>query len=188
MFNELHPAIVMTRDKKTYDMYKDYVDCERGIDCAFWVIDDFNPQGMNHRDYTISTFNRSREPEEIAEIPGVVHPWHMQFSLNWNYTDFLRKENLFISDNPYDYLTLYANATRCYTDLVHAVIPCLAYGTPVKYWKVDNRRDTFESLDFLTVDSSGFMHIDSEILNKEKRRIEEYLYTRIKLLENKKHC
>lgn len=46
------------------------------------------------------------------------------------------------------------------------------------YW-IDNRRDAFESLSCLSYDNEGFMSINKAELNKEKRKIEQYIETMI---------
>lgn len=180
VIDELDPLFIITRDKKTYDTYYDYAECKKGLDCAFWLNDTFDPRGMKHNEYIISTFNRSDEPQEIQDIKAqIIHPWHMPYFLDEKKTRFLAKDNLFVSDSPYEYLTLYANAQAVYTDLVHATIPCLVYGTPVKYWRIDNRRDCFESLEYVAVDSNGFLTINHYELENEKKSIETYIYSKI---------
>ena len=81
------------------------------------------------------------------------------------------KENYLISDNPFDYLTVYANANKVYTDLVHATIPALVYETPVKYWYVDRRSEAFNMIEELNIDNNGFMTVDYTKLQIQKRNI-----------------
>lgn len=175
----LKPSFIITRDQATYELYKEYFECKKGLDCAFWVNEDFQPNGIRHKKYEISTFNRSDEPKDISQKDGIIHPWHMPYDLNTSKTRYLSKKNLFISDSPYEYLTLYANASHVYTDLVHATIPCLLYKTPVKYWEIDKRRDAFESIMYLRKDDNGFMYLDCEKLTLEKKEIEEYIIKHI---------
>ena len=171
----LKPLFVVTRDQATYDLYKDYFECKKGLDCAFWLNQDFQPNGIKHIDYDISTFNRSDEPDDIALKDIIIRPWHMPYNLNPTKTRYLSKSNLFVSDSPYEYLTLYANASHVYTDLVHATIPCLLYNTPVKYWYVDKRSNAFESIKYLWKDENGFMFLDHKELYLEKIEIEKYI-------------
>ena len=84
-----------------------------------------------------------------------------------------------ISDSPFDYITWYANAEKVYTDLVHATIISLLYGTPVKYYQIDSRKDAFESLSYITTDDQGFMRLDIEKLEEEKKAIEQYILMRL---------
>lgn len=178
---ELKPLFVITRDNKTYEMYKDFVNCTKGLDCAYWVNEDFMPNRIKlNKEYVVSTFNRSDEPNEVSKILGTIHPWHMQYSLNNSKSRFLSKKNLMISDNPYDYITLYANANRVYTDLVHATIISLLYSVPVKYYQIDNRRGAFESLNYLAYNKDGFMSLDIDKLQNEKRQLEQKISLIIK--------
>lgn len=176
----LKPLFVVTRDKKTYDLYSDYFECKKGLDCAFWLEDEYNPKGLEHSNYVISTFNRSDEPEELMDREYYVHPWHFQHTLDEHKTRYLAKNNLFISDSPFEYLTLYANADKVYTDMVHATIPSLVYGTPVKYYQIDNRRNAFESIEYIHKDGSGFMYIDKKLLLENKKQIEQYILDKLK--------
>ena len=182
MFDEMRPEFVITRDKQTYDLYKNFVNCKRGLDCAFWLDDDFKPGKMKHNSYICSTFNRSDEPKVLLDLENLIHPWHMQDALSKNRTKYLNKENLMISDSPYDYLTLYANADRVYTDLVHATIPCLVYETPVKYYWIDNRSEAFYSVSYIKIDNDGFLSIDKEMLRREKKEIEKFIENSIKVM------
>lgn len=175
----LKPLFIVTRDKKTYDLYSDYFECQKGLDCAFWLNDEYNPVGLWHKNYIVSTFNRSDEPLELEDKEKYVHPWHFQYTLNEKKTRYLSKNNLFISDSPYEYLTLYANADKVYTDMVHATIPSLVYETPVKYYQIDDRRNAFESLSYIHEDGEGFLYIDKKLLTIEKRQIENYVLSKI---------
>lgn len=175
----LRPLFIVTRDKKTYDLYSDYFECKKGLDCAFWLDDEYNPIGLRHEQYTVSTFNRSDEPVELSDREKYVHPWHFQYALDERKTRYLSKSNLFVSDSPYEYLTLYANADKVYTDMVHATIPSLVYGTLVKYYQIDDRRDAFESLSYIHKDNEKFLSIDKKLLAIEKRKIENYVLSKI---------
>lgn len=175
----LRPLFIVTRDKKTYDLYSDYFECKKGLDCAFWLDDEYNPMGLGHKNYTVSTFNRSDEPVELIGREYYVHPWHFQYTLDGSKTRYLSKNNLFVSDSPYEYLTLYANADKVYTDMVHATIPSLVYGTPVKYYKIDDRRNAFESINYIHKDDKGFLTIDKNLLAIEKNQIENYVLNKI---------
>ena len=165
---KINPTLVVTRDKETFDNYKNVANCISGIDCAFWINDVFNPKGFADSSYDVVAFNRSEEPSFFQKWEKtVVRPWHMQFSFRVN--NF--KNNMMISDTPYDYLTLYANAEKVYTDLVHASIVSLMYGVPVKYWYIDGRSNAFHALNNLRINQDGFMHIDAQDLKKQKQEI-----------------
>lgn len=138
--DDIKPSMIISRDDETYETYKDIAPCIKGIDCAFWCVDKFDPRGIACDDYEVITFNRIPEPKELKKhVENVVRPWHMQYS----YRRKKYNDNILISDTPYDYLTVYANAQRVYTDLVHASIVSLMYGVPVKYYYVDKRSKAF---------------------------------------------
>lgn len=166
--DKLKPELVVTRDIATYENYKDVANCISGIDCAFWTKDVFNPKGFQRSLYDVVTFNRMEEPEMFAtwDTP-IIRPWHMQYRYN---KEKYRKDIL-ISDTPYDYLTVYANANKVYTDLVHASIVSLMYGTPVKCWNADKRSYAFKMLENLKMDTDGFMSVSEESLKEQKEKI-----------------
>lgn len=169
--DEIKPALVVTRDYSTYKNYKDIVQCIDGIDCAYWLSDVYNPKGINHGKYEIRTFNYTEEPSDIpmTDELKIVRPWHMQYAFSLENI----KPNIMVSDSPYDYLTLYANAEYVYTDLVHATIPSLIYGTPVKFYKYDERSRMFDGLHGLEKDENGFLSIKVESLSDRKNNIIE---------------
>lgn len=179
LLNVIKPLFIITRDKKTFELFHNDVECIQGLDCAFWTGENFNPRGIKHTHYSISTFNRSDEPEALAVHTEFIRPWHMQHYLTVEKDRYLKKNNLMISDSPYDYIMWYANADRVYTDLVHATIISLLYGTPVKYFSIDQRSDAFESLPFINIDKDGFMTIDQTSLMRKKIMIEDYILEKI---------
>lgn len=167
-YESIRPDLIVTRDQKTYETYKDCAECISGLDCAFWIKDSFDPRGFARDKYNVYTFNRSAEPviNDPDEV-GVIRPWHMQ----WGATLGKFKEGYLMSDTPYDYLTVYANANRVYTDLVHATIPSLQYGVPVKYYYIDQRSNSFASVKNLKTDEFGFMSVDEVNLSTQKEEI-----------------
>lgn len=173
----IKPALVVTRDNTTYETYKDCCKCIRGIDCAFWIREVFNPMGFGKRDYSVIAFNRlTDKPKiELDQSEKIVRPWHMQFQ----YSDKVMEDDILISDTPYDYLTVYANARKVYTDLVHATIISLMYETPVKYWYFDKRSTAFDVFPELKKDSDGFMLLAHTDLCNTQRRIEKEIIQNI---------
>ncbi len=166
-FAEIKPALITTRDDETYERYKDIAPCVRAVDCAFWSIDAFDPRGLVEEKYDAITFNRIEEPIEFQlRNENVVRPFHMQYI----YRREFYKDTMMISDTPYDYLTIYANANKVYTDLVHATIVSMMYGTPVKYWKTDKRCQAFFALDGLKNEDNWYS-VPEEMLSAQKEYI-----------------
>lgn len=174
-FEIIKPELIVTRDNITYENYKDVVTCLKGIDSAFWVNESFDPRGFAEKKYDVITFNRSREPElfEDWNLP-IIRPWHMQYQYRKKYF----ADGRMISDTPYDYLTIYANAHCVYTDLVHATIPSLVYGVPVKYWYIDKRGSAFDAVQSLEK-SDGWLSVRADELERQKRNIEEKICEKI---------
>ena len=165
-FEQIKPALITTRDNEIYEQYKNVAPCVKAIDCAFWTIDMFDPRGFVDRDYDVVTFNRIEEPEYFKNKDNVVRPWHMQYLFRREQSE----KTTLISDTPYDYLTVYANANRVYTDLVHATIVSLMYGTPVKYWENGKRFKAFYALDELKT-NDGFLFTSEDLLEQQKEQI-----------------
>lgn len=164
---KINPVLVMSRDNIIYENLKDIVPAINGIDCAFWVKDVYDPREAFVRKYDVVTYNRSPEPEQMKQMENIVRTWHM----NWKFNSKNFKKNMFISDTPYDYLTIYANADRIYTDLVHATIAGLQYERKVKFERVDNRGFAIDVLG-ADIDDEGFLYISESALEKKKRKIE----------------
>lgn len=165
----------MTRDDVTYKNLSDIGSVIKGIDSAFWVKDVYNPRCATistENKYDVISYNRSKEPIELSEKDNAVRPFHML----WQFSSDKFMENIFISDTPYDYLTLYANANRVYTDLVHGTIAGLQYGKYIRFDRVDNRGFAIDALDNLKEDNDGMLYILEEDLEKQKRSVEEKLY------------
>lgn len=165
---ELQPLLVVTRDKQTYENYKNITNCISGIDCGFWICDTFRPQLKVNKEYDLVTFNRTSEPTQFSNSDRyIIRPKHFQYEFCVKNL----KENVFISDSPYDYITLYANANNVYTDLVHATVISLQYGTPVQFFPVDGRANLFDSLVGISKTSDGYLHLDINKLEKQKREL-----------------
>lgn len=165
-FERIKPVLVTTRDNEIYEQYKNVAPCVKAIDCAFWTVDAFDPRGFVERNYDVVTFNRIEEPQCLKNKNHVVRPWHMQYQFRRERGE----KTTLISDSPYDYLTVYANANRVYTDLVHATIVSLMYGTPVKYWENGKRFKAFYALNELKK-NEGFLFTPENLLKQQKEQI-----------------
>lgn len=176
-YDQIKPALITTRDNETYERFKNVAPCIKAIDCAFWGIDFFDPRGFSDVCYDVITFNRIPEPIELRSLQeNVVRPCHMQYG--YRREDY--HEGILISDTPYDYMTMYANARRVYTDLVHATIISLMYGTPVRYWRTDKRFQAFYALNELT-EKEGWLSVDEKSLQKQKRDVERQIISILQL-------
>lgn len=180
-YEEIRPELIIARDHKTYEAYKNCAEAISGLDCAFWIKDSFDPRGFSKKLYNVYTFNRSQEPQ-IDDHDGleIIRPWHMQW-----FTSLDRLgEDYLLSDTPYDYLTVYANANRVYTDLVHATIPSLQYGVPVKYYYIDSRSNSFASVENIKTDELGFMTVDEKDLSTQKDNLIKKIKDKLRIADN----
>ncbi|MEY8326719.1 polysaccharide pyruvyl transferase family protein [Lachnospiraceae bacterium 54-11] len=164
----IKPVLVVTRDRKTYkNLCGGGIKMLQGIDAAFWVKDSYDPRGFSVKEYDIVSFCRSDEPEGFGAWPyPIIRPYHFQ----WSARDIRCKKNTFISDIPYDYITLYANAHKVYTDLVHATIISLQYGKEVEYFYTDDRSDAFLDIPFLYKKDRS-LRMDEDELDKFKNEL-----------------
>jgi hypothetical protein len=63
---EIKPVIFSTRDRPTYDNFKDIIDCSYcGIDSAFFVPDAYTPFKLSHDGYVVVNYDRFPEPQII---------------------------------------------------------------------------------------------------------------------------
>jgi hypothetical protein len=156
----------ISRDSVAFNAYKNCVNqAYPGIDCAFFMSDAYSPKGFACTPYDVVAFNRTKEPEQIEGVSdNVIRPWHFQSTYDVN---IHAQKNTMLSDSPYDYLTVYANAQRVYTDLVHASITSLMYGIPVKYFHDSKRSNVFEAVGAKCNDE-GFLVLDRDILAEKK--------------------
>lgn len=160
----------ISRDHGTYDLYKDKFtnSCCR-IDCAFFVSDAYNPEGFSNKDYIVSSFNTITEPKELElSKEEIIRPQHMFYSATYNH----KAKNIFISDSPLDYLSLYANAKETHTDLVHATIVSLVYGKKVKYYGNSLRSGAFDAAGVLK-DNNGYLYLPRETLELRKKQMKD---------------
>lgn len=173
LLEKIPPKLVITRDTKTYEAYKDVAECYDGIDCALWTSEVYNPKDFPTIEYSCLTFNRREEPNllelGIRDINKIVRPIHSLYGTS-PYSRCLEKERIFLSDSPIDYLSLYANAKSVYTDMVHTTLVSLMYETPVKYFYFDHRSEVIYSLPTYEVD--GFLHLDMDTFELKKRETE----------------
>ena len=167
---KINLAGIISRDNETYKSYKDLLpNCHAGIDCAFFVSDVYNPCGFSAKDYIVSTFSNMPEPEIIRSInTEVIRPQHMFYDAKYD----ARIKNFFISDTPYDYLSLYSNAREVHTDLVHATIVSLSYNIKVKYYNDSKRSSAFEAAGAIK-DSQGYLHVPRETIDERKRNMKD---------------
>lgn len=81
-----------------------------------------------------------------------------------------RAPNTFVSDVPYDYLNLYANAEAVFSDRVHACVPALAFEKPVMFFSKTLRGKIFDRVGLSDIIRKPVV-IDQARLKKEKESL-----------------
>lgn len=169
---EINPIGIITRDSLAYKHYSEC--CKKsydGIDCGFFINEWYKPPKINDN-YIASTFDSIKEPnyDQSKKIIRLHHrPFHPK-------EEYFKKSNTIISDNPKDYLTIYANANETHSDRIHACVASLAYNVPSRLYYSSPRDLLFEKLTnfditkkLTKIDASKF----KEYKNKQISKIKE---------------
>lgn len=168
--SEIEPFLIVSRDKAVYENFKNYFYTIDGIDSAFWCKDGYDPSSCSSvKKYDMVSYNRTPEPTDLQTVNEIVRAYHFQYGFRKKHI----KDNLLISDSPYDYMTMYACCENVYTDLVHATIISLQYGKHVRFDRTDNRGLAVDALDELKKDEKGMLYIDSKDLENQKHKVIE---------------
>jgi hypothetical protein len=131
----------ISRDDNSFDMFADRVTRPyRGIDCAFFLPEAFTPFKMGERPYIVYAFDSRPTPWCHREGYSTVFAHHNCWSGPRSDYD---KSFTLISDIPYDYLTLYANAAEVHSDRVHACVAGLSYGVKTRFYNPTPRGSLF---------------------------------------------
>ena len=174
---KLEPYVFISRDHEAYKNYYDTaVYSYNGIDAAFFVNDCFSPPTLKLPEYIILCFDKQKEPKIITGGDLVIRTTHYVYPsvAGRIVKKIYKKENLLLSDNPEDYLTLYANAKEVHTDRIHACCASLAFGTPCKLYGKSKRSLLLDRLNLYTV-SKELSKLDSKVLEKEKMKQVNFL-------------
>jgi len=168
ILNKIEPHALLTRDVYAYEAYGGISQyAHRGIDCAFFINDWYNPPRSSRR-YVLMTFDFHEEPDIDPMDMQVVRTTHSPLffahfhnplvrmplkimsrvcgGFNEYRHSILKKEGVVLSDLLTDYLFLYANAEMVYTDRVHACVATLAYGGRARLFSDTVRAGLFQEL------------------------------------------
>lgn len=137
----VEPYAIVSRDERTYDALRGIAEhTYDGIDCAFFLDEYYDPMPMTE-DLVALNFDKRREPEvesDPADDRTIVRPHH-SFWYPWKLTEYpsmvhqyYRRENVFVSDVPEEYLDVYAAASETHADRVHACVATLVFGSPAR--------------------------------------------------------
>lgn len=161
----LAPYAIITRDSDAYRFYKDYAELTyNGIDNVFFVNRMNVPKlKTNKTPYVILNFDEpkhssvKRELEKKLEGQNIVYTNHKPYP--YSNIRKMAEAGVMCSDQPLDYLFLYANASEVYSDRVHACIPTLSFGNKCRLYSDSPRIALFENV--------GLSHIKQQLVNVE---------------------
>ena len=205
---KIKPYIFISRDEKTFNYFNDLAEHSyNGIDCAFFVNNLFSPIKLNSFDYTVLAFDQQSEPKlningkivrvshsilntasflttafrafNLHNMKGKQVANKLLSSIVIGNIGYLEKENYFISDLPQDYLNLYANSNKTYSDRVHACIPTLAFGNPARLFNKTQRASLFKKV--------GAVKITEKLVSLNPERIKEEKMKQIDFLNEHLH-
>jgi hypothetical protein len=192
---------LISRDNYTYENFKDcFAKAYNGIDCAFLLFDAFDAANLRIKDYIIHNFDYMKEPVTDSER-RIVRTHHScdqffpNYALQQNKTLFvlrrhkpfiqfgshgdsgkteLEDKDVLISDNPEDYLNLYANTYATYSDRVHACVATLSFGKFARLYSTSLRARLFERV--------GAGDILNRLVKLEKDKLREEKDSQISFL------
>ncbi len=192
---------LLSRDEKTYELYKDcFEHSYNGICCALYCADYAPKRPLDLEPYVIFNFDNCREPvpvpaaggieicnntydlkkaarlskaplpERLASGETIIRTIHtvMPGVVRRN----LKGSNYYISDVPYDYLTLYAHASAVLTNRVHAAVASVSYGTPVHLTNATPRGNILKRIGAQAAYKEMYRS-DAGYLESEKRKYED---------------
>lgn len=170
---ELKPIGFISRDDWSHETFAATVpNSHKGIDCAFFLPEAYKPFPLLMPAYVVATFDSVREPDLDLCNQQLIRAHHeCWFIPNQHFST----NNTLISDIPYDYLTLYANAEEVHTDRVHACVAALAYGRKAKFYHPTPRGSLFSAV--------GAEEIRDKLLQLDIHLLEEKKMVQIKLVK-----
>jgi hypothetical protein len=142
---QVQPVAVIARDRETYEAYADVIErTVAGIDCGFFVSLAYEPVGVDLPPFVVANFDADAMPAIDAGGRDIIYTHHDC----WGpiIEERKAKPNTLISDLPYDYLTLYANAECVYSDRVHACVAALSYGRKAQLFHSTPRGGLFAAM------------------------------------------
>jgi len=152
VLKEIKPYILISRDKLTYDYFSNLAEYSyNGIDSSFYLPDLYKPLKLANTKYVVIVSDIGEENREFyikcKDCKKIYSIHSLKAHLSYDIIKkLLLKKNMFFSDNPYDYITLYSNAKEVHSLRIHACVVALAYGTPCRYYGSELRAKLFENI------------------------------------------
>ncbi|MGD0996432.1 MAG: polysaccharide pyruvyl transferase family protein [Candidatus Bathyarchaeia archaeon] len=167
---ELKPYAFISRDHQSFKNYQEFAQHSYdGIDAAYFVSDYFSPPHLNIPSYVVFCFDSQSEPKINLDC-DIVRTSHYAYPFSVSRAKKIyKKNNLMVSDNPTDYLTLYGNAKELHSDRVHACVAALSLGKPCKLYSKTKRRLILDRVNLGDI-TKGLTVLNLEMINKEKKK------------------
>lgn len=165
---QIKPIGFISRDDRSYEAYSDCVEeSYKGIDCGFFLMDAYKPFHLSLPPYIVLAFDSMPEPYIDPENRQIIRAHHDC----WNpLPHHLISDKTLISDIPYDYLALYANAEEVHSDRVHACVAALAYGRKAKFYHPTPRGSLFHAVGAERI-KDQLVQLDFQLLTEKKRAL-----------------
>jgi len=174
---ELKPYAFISRDHESFKNYHGIAEHSYdGIDAAFFIGDYFNPPKLQLSEYAVLCFDNQEEPRIDINCDLILRTSHYTYPpiAGAIVKKIYKRPNLLVSDNPGDYLTLYANAREVHTDRVHACVATLSFGKPCKLYNKTKRGVIFDQMNLGEI-REKLTKLDPETLEKEKKKQIDFL-------------
>lgn len=181
ILKNLRPYAFISRDEDAYSNFSDLAEHSyNGVDCAFFVSDSYPPMELSLPQYIVLNFDKTAEllPTSLLGNESLVIRTHHSFWHNFAFgqypsmiKQYYYRENTMISENPHDYLDLYASASGVFSDRVHACIVTLAYGRRAMLFSGTPRAKLFERVGAKEILTKPIQLDKSRITEEKKRQV-----------------
>ncbi|PIR41819.1 MAG: hypothetical protein COV30_01345 [Candidatus Yanofskybacteria bacterium CG10_big_fil_rev_8_21_14_0_10_37_15] len=168
----IKPHALIARDKKAFELYKDYFERSYdGIDAAFFLNDCFQPPQFAKSGYKIYCFDKMKIPSELKMNDNAIITHHSFYGLK---QDPFVHPNTFFSETPDDYLALYAHCGEIHSDRVHACLPVLLFGGKAQMHYDAPRAELFKQVGCEGI-TERLVSLDRNILKDKKLKQIDFL-------------
>lgn len=173
---EIRPYAIMTRDPEAFKHYKAMAEhTYNGIDNVFFVNRLNIPKVKTTKTpYIVLNFDEPKHNSIRKELEArfkdrnIIYTNHKPYPYS-NIKKIVDK-GIMCSDQPLDYLFVYANAEEVYSDRVHACIPTLSFGNKCRLYSDSPRIALFENVDLYDIQKE-LTQIDN-LQSRQEKQIE----------------
>jgi len=189
-------AYISTRDNSTYALYKDMgFNIHNGLCGSMFINNAISPVKLDIPPYVVYCFSYFKEPNLKIENNkilidkkiffrdkslgdyNIIRTNHSPFS-SFKYLIYNR-DNMYYSDIPYGYLSIYKNASYVFSDRVHACAVSLILGSKVMYIKGTKRSRDGRNKLFSRINAEEIFNkptsIDYAYVESEKIKMYDFL-------------